>query len=193
MRLPTIGHPPFAFASRALSSPPPDAAAPRPSPPFTERQFRDALAQFATGVTVICARAADGGYAGFTANSFNALSLVPPLILWSLHERANTLAAFEQAERYTVNVLAHDQIELARRFSEPHEDRFAGVPFRLGIADAPLIDGCVAWLECRRFAQQRMGDHMLFVGEVEHCERRPGVGLVFVHGGYAMPQDLPLP
>ena len=174
-----------------MSTLPPDAAPPRLAPAFSERQFRDALAQFATGVTVICARAPDGGYAGFTANSFNALSLEPPLILWSLHRRANTLAAFESSDRYTVNVLAHDQVELARRFSEPHEDRFAGLAYRRGIADVPLIEGCVAWLECRHFARQRMGDHVLFVGEVEHCERRPGVGLVFVHGGYAMPQDLP--
>ncbi|MEP7208666.1 MAG: flavin reductase family protein [Casimicrobiaceae bacterium] len=163
----------------------------RPSP-FNERQFRDALAQFATGVTVIAARARDGTYAGFTANSFNAVSLAPPLVLWSLHLRANTLAAFEHAQRYTVNVLAHDQVELARRFSEPHEDRFAGVNHRLGLADAPLIEGCVAWLECRHFARHRTGDHMLFVGQVEHCERRPGVGLVFVHGRYALPQELPL-
>ena len=168
----------------------PRGRAPEPSPPFTERQFRDALAQFATGVTVICAQAQHGGYAGFTANSFNALSLDPPLILWSLHVRASTLAAFEQAEHYTVNVLAHDQIDLARRFSAPHEDRFAGVAYRLGLADAPLIDGCVAWLECRRHARYTMGDHELFIGRVEHCERRPGVGLVFVHGGYAMPQEI---
>jgi flavin reductase (DIM6/NTAB) family NADH-FMN oxidoreductase RutF len=163
------------------------------APAFTPRQFRDALAQFATGVTVISARTQHGGYAGFTANSFNALSLEPPLVLWSLHLDANTLEHFEHAERYAVNVLAHDQIDLARRFSEPHEDRFAGVSYRLGLADAPLIDGCVARLECRHFMRQPLGDHMLFVGLVEHCERRPGVGLVFVHGGYATPQELPSP
>lgn len=173
-------------------TPDPLPAAPAASPPFTERQLRDSLAQFATGVTVICARALHGGYAGFTANSFNALSLDPPLVLWSLHHRATTLAAFEQADRYTVNVLAHDQVDLARRFSEPHEDRFAGVRYRLGLADAPLIEDCVAWLECRHHARQRLGDHVLFIGQVDYCERKPGVGLVFVHGSYAMPQELPL-
>ncbi len=170
---------------------PPAPASPDRSLPFNERQFRDALAQFATGVTVIAARGRDGAYAGFTANSFNAVSLDPPLVLWSLHLGASTLAAFEHAERYTVNVLAHDQIDLARRFSEPHEDRFAGVRFRLGLADAPLIEGCVAWIECRHYVRHAMGDHVLFIGHVEHCERRPGVGLVFVHGRYALPQELP--
>ncbi|MDQ6619603.1 MAG: flavin reductase family protein [Pseudomonadota bacterium] len=167
-----------------------------PAPPsypgtFTARQFRDALAQFATGVTVICARSPHGSFAGFTANSFNALSLDPPLVLWSLHSRATTLASFVNAERYTVNVLAHHQVDLARRFSESHEDRFAGVRYRLGSADAPLIEDCVAWIECRHHSRQEIGDHTLFIGEVEHCERRPGVGLVFVHGNYAMPQELP--
>jgi flavin reductase (DIM6/NTAB) family NADH-FMN oxidoreductase RutF len=163
------------------------AAAPR----FTERHFRDALAQFATGVTVITARGADGRFAGFTANSFNSVSLDPPLIVWSLADASETLSAFRFAGRYAVNVLAHDQIALAHRFSRPHADRFAGVAYRLGTADAPLIDGCIAWFECRHHAQHPAGDHTLFIGEVEHCERRNGIGLVFHHGHYATTRPLP--
>ena len=158
--------------------------------PFTERQFRDALAQFATGVTVICAPAAGGGYAGFTANSFNSVSLDPPLIVWSLAEGSETLAAFRHAGHYSVNVLAHDQVELARRFSRPHADRFAGVPYRLGAGGAPLIEGCIAWFECRHHARHRAGDHVLFIGEVLNCERRNGIGLVFHHGRYGTTRPL---
>jgi flavin reductase (DIM6/NTAB) family NADH-FMN oxidoreductase RutF len=161
------------------------------APRFTERHFRDALAQFATGVTVITARGPDGRFAGFTANSFNSVSLVPPLIVWSLADASETVAAFRAAERYAVNVLAHDQVELARRFSRPHADRFAGVAYRLGTADAPLIDGCIAWFECRHHAQHPAGDHTLFIGEVEHCERRNGIGLVFHHGQFATTRPLP--
>jgi flavin reductase (DIM6/NTAB) family NADH-FMN oxidoreductase RutF len=167
---------------------PPPSAPRRAAPPtgaFTERQFRDALAQFATGVTVIAARRPDGRYAGFTANSFNSVSLAPPLVVWSLGARAESLAAYENARRYVINVLAHDQVELARRFSRPHVDRFEGVSFRLGAADAPLIEGCIAWFECRHHAIHRAGDHMLFIGEVETCERRNGSGLVFHHGRYS--------
>jgi flavin reductase (DIM6/NTAB) family NADH-FMN oxidoreductase RutF len=166
---------------------PPPAPRPsngRPAGAFTERQFRDALAQFATGVTVIAVRRADGRYVGFTANSFNSVSLEPPLVLWSLNRRSETLPAFEAAQRYAINVLAHDQVELARRFSRPHADRFEGVAYRLGVADAPLIEGCIAWFECRHHARHRTGDHVLFVGEVETCERRGGSGLVFHHGRY---------
>jgi flavin reductase (DIM6/NTAB) family NADH-FMN oxidoreductase RutF len=160
-------------------------------PPFTERHFRDALAQFATGVTVICAQAEADRFVGFTANSFNSVSLDPPLIVWSLADTGSNLAAFRSAQRYTVNVLAHDQVELARRFSRPHADRFAGVPYRIGAAGAPLIEGCIAWFECRHHAVHRAGDHVLFIGEVDTCERHNGLGLVFHHGHYATTHPLP--
>jgi len=157
---------------------------------FSERQFRDAMAQLATGVSVICARTPDGRFVGFTAGSFNSVSLDPPLVVWTLAHNAANLAAFESAERYAVNVLAHDQIELARRFSRPHADRFAGVPYRLGSSGAPLIEGCIAWFECKQHTQIKAGDHVLFLAEVEHCERRTGTGLIFHHSRYAMPHPI---
>ena len=89
-------------------------------PAFDDRQFRDALAQFATGVTIVCARAPNERYVGFTANSFNSVSLEPPLVLWSIARKSASLGAFDTAERYAVNVLAADQAELARRFSRTH-------------------------------------------------------------------------
>jgi flavin reductase (DIM6/NTAB) family NADH-FMN oxidoreductase RutF len=151
-------------------------------PPVSERHFRDVLAQFATGVTIITARTGTGTYVGFTANSFNSVSLDPPLVVWSLARRSRSLAVFEGAERYAVNVLAHDQIELARRFSRPHADRFDTVPFRLGAAAAPLIEGAVAWLECRHHALHPAGDHMLFIGQVDACAHQNIEPLVW-HGG----------
>jgi flavin reductase (DIM6/NTAB) family NADH-FMN oxidoreductase RutF len=154
----------------------------RPSPAHRERRFRDAMAQFATGVTIIAAPLRPGEFVGFTANSFNSVSLNPPLIAWSLARHSRSLAAFEGALRYAVSVLAHDQVELARRFSRPHADRFAGVDFRLGSAGAPLIEGAVAWLECRHHALHPAGDHMLFIGEVESCAFRAAPPLLW-HGG----------
>jgi flavin reductase (DIM6/NTAB) family NADH-FMN oxidoreductase RutF len=153
-------------------------------PTFDERQFRDALAQFATGVTIVCTREPSGRYVGFTANSFNSVSLNPPLILWTIARRSASLAAFDAAERYAVNVLGAEQADLARRFSRPHADRFAGVVHRLGWSDAPLIDGCVAWLECRHHARHLAGDHVIFIGEVVTVERARGGGLVFHQGRF---------
>jgi flavin reductase (DIM6/NTAB) family NADH-FMN oxidoreductase RutF len=163
----------------------------RPPQAFEPRQFRDALAQFATGVTIVCARTAQGSFVGLTANSFNSVSLDPPLILWSLSRRSASLPVFEAAERYSVNVLSSEQSDLARRFSRPHADRFAGVGYRRGWADAPLIEGCVAWFECRHHARHRAGDHLVFIGEVATCERASGRGLVFQHGHFGTTVALP--
>ena len=157
-----------------------------PAAAIDEHALRDALAQFATGVTIICAHAGEGRYVGLTANSFNSVSLSPPLILWSLAHRSRSLAAFSGAERYVVNVLSTSQVELARRFSRPHADRFAGVAFELGWAGAPRIAGCVAWLECRHHAQMRAGDHEIFIGEVVACARGSGEGLVFAGHRFAV-------
>lgn len=159
-------------------------------PAVAGRIFRDAMAQFATGVTIIAARAPEG-FVGFTANSFNSVSLQPPLVIWSLARRSRSLAIFEGSMQYAINVLAHDQVELARRFSHPHVDRFAGVAFRLGAADAPLIEGCAAWLECRHHALHPAGDHMLFIGEVSGAAYRRLPPLVWHGGRYRVSQPDP--
>jgi flavin reductase (DIM6/NTAB) family NADH-FMN oxidoreductase RutF len=113
------------------------------------------------------------------------VSLAPPLVLWSIAHCSRSLPAFAAAPRYVVNILASSQVELARRFSRPHADRFAGVAFELGWAGAPRIAGCVAWLECRHHAQMRAGDHEIFVGEVVTCHRGHGDGLVFANHAFA--------
>jgi len=168
----------------------PTAAKRKSRTAFAERHFRDALAQFATGVTIITARAPQG-FVGFTANSFNSVSLQPPLVIWSLARRSRSLAAFQGAAQYAVNVLAHNQIELARRFSRPHADRFAGVAFRLGASHAPLIDGCAAWLECRHYAVHGAGDHLLFIGEVISTAHRPALPLLWHSGRYRLSRPHP--
>ena len=151
---------------------------------FDERQLRDALAQFATGVTIVCARGLSDRYVGFTANSFTSMSLTPPLCAWTLSHRSTSMGAFEAAERYAVNVLSSAQVDLARRFSRPHADRFENVAYRLGWSDAPLIEGCIAWFECRHHARHRVGDHQLFIGEIVTVERARGQPLVFQNGRY---------
>jgi flavin reductase (DIM6/NTAB) family NADH-FMN oxidoreductase RutF len=143
----------------------------RPRAAFTERELRDALGEFATGVTVIATRTPEGGYTGFTANSFNSVSLDPPLVVWSLNRRATQLAAFENASSYSINVLTYAQLPLAQRFAEPRRNRFAGVAFHPGASGAPLLDGCSAWFECRHYSLTPAGDHVLFLGEILHLAR----------------------
>ena len=138
---------------------------------------------FATGVTIVTARRADGQPVGLTANSFNSVSLTPPLVLWSLSRRAGTMPAFRAGSHYAVNILAADQRALAVRFASKSVDRFADLTFREGAGGAPVIDGAVAVFECFNRSRYDEGDHVIFVGEVECCSHRAGAQPLIFHGG----------
>jgi flavin reductase (DIM6/NTAB) family NADH-FMN oxidoreductase RutF len=154
------------------------------APGFDSKQFRQALSQFATGVTVITARLPGGAFAGVTINSFNSVSLDPPLVLWSLAHSSASMQAFEASDGYVINVLSGDQIDLAKRFATPGIDRFAALPFSLSRAGIPVLDGSVAWFECRHRSRYPEGDHVIFVGEVEACHSHPHRTLGFHRGRF---------
>ncbi len=156
---------------------------PAAAPAFSSLDFRAALGMFATGVTIVSARTASGELVGLTANSFNSVSLEPPLVLWSLSRRSLSLDAFRTGTHYAINVLAADQQALALRFASPTGDRWSGTGWRPGVAGAPLIDGAVAHFECFNKSRYDEGDHVIFVGQVEHCDHRPGAAPLLFHGG----------
>ena len=146
--------------------------------------FRRALGTFATGVTVITTRCAGGDLIGLTANSFNSVSLSPPLVLWSLSQFAPSLPAFQGSPYFAVNVLAADQTHLAEKFCRRSDDKFAGVAVRYGLGGVPLLDGVAATFTCRNEIRYYGGDHVIFVGAVaayEYTDREP---LVFSRGRY---------
>ena len=138
---------------------------------------------FATGVTIVTARTADGSVVGLTANSFNSVSLDPPLVLWSLATAAASLPAFRGGSHYAINVLAADQKALAERFALKGADRWAGVVFTEGMGGAPLLTGACATFECFNRSRYEEGDHVIFVGEVERCSWRKGASPLLFHGG----------
>ncbi|MDH5539869.1 MAG: flavin reductase family protein [Rhizobacter sp.] len=153
------------------------------APSFSEQAFRTALGMFATGVTIVTARDATGQRVGLTANSFNSVSLSPPLVLWSLARSAGSMPAFTRGSHYAINILAADQHALAERFAAKSADRFAGVGFREGAGGAPILDGACAVFECFNRSQYEEGDHVIFVGEVERCQQREGSQPLIFHGG----------
>ena len=138
---------------------------------------------FATGVTIVTARSADGSLVGLTANSFNSVSLAPRLVLWSLARGAGSMPALRTGSHYAVNILAASQKELAERFATKNVDRWADVRFRTGIGGAPVLEGCVASFECFNRSRYDEGDHVIFVGEVERCAHQPGAAPLLFHGG----------
>ncbi len=158
---------------------------------FDERALRSALGRFATGVTIVTAKSADGAYVGVTVSSFNSVSLDPPLVLWSLDRRSGTLPVFESATHFAVSVLGTDQMELSNTFASREPGKFDVVECVEGAGGAPLIPGSLATFECRKAAQHDGGDHVIFVGELEAFDRRDGNALLFHDGAYcvAAPHD----
>ncbi|MFT5534150.1 MAG: flavin reductase (DIM6/NTAB) family NADH-FMN oxidoreductase RutF [Burkholderiaceae bacterium] len=159
--------------------------------PFDSHHFRHALSQFATGVTIITIRAADGTMLGLTATSFNSVSLQPPLVLWSLGAAASSMVAFSGSTHYVVNVLAADQSDLANRFASRIEDRFAGLDLDFSATGQPVLRGAVAWFECSNRSRYPEGDHVIFVGEVTQCEVTARAPLVYHGGAYCSAGTLP--
>ena len=159
---------------------PPSAAL---APSFSTADFRAALGTFATGVTIVTGRDANGERVGLTANSFNSVSLTPPLVLWSLSRQAGSMPAFARGSHYAIHILAADQRDLADRFARRDTDRFAGLEFGEGAGGAPLLRGVAAVFECFNRSQYEEGDHIIFVGEVERCQRREGAQPLIYHGG----------
>jgi flavin reductase (DIM6/NTAB) family NADH-FMN oxidoreductase RutF len=152
-------------------------------PNFSALEFRASLAMFATGVTIVTARTPEGELIGLTANSFNSLSLDPPLVLWSLAQAAGSMPALSSGTHYAINVLAADQKALAERFASRRDDRWAGVAYTDGASGAPLITGAAASFECFNRSRYQEGDHVIFVGEVERCSHQPGAAPLLFHGG----------
>ncbi|MDP3604198.1 MAG: flavin reductase family protein [Polaromonas sp.] len=152
-------------------------------PSFSPLEFRASLAMFATGVTIVTARADSGELIGLTANSFNSVSLAPPLVLWSLARAAGSLPALSTGSHYAINILAADQKELAERFAARREGRWSGVAWTEGVGGAPLLTGSAAVFECFNRSRYEEGDHVIFVGEVERCSHRAGAAPLLFHGG----------
>lgn len=150
---------------------------------FDPKTYRNALGQFATGVTIITTRESAGGAVGVTANSFNSVSLDPPLVLWSLARSARSMAAFEQASQFAVHILASDQDHLANLFASRVDDKFGGLD--IGSDGPPRIDGCSARLVCTTRHMYDGGDHVIMVGEVMDYESEGKSPLLFHSGSYA--------
>ncbi len=156
---------------------------------FDVAAFRNILGSFPTGVTVITTLAEDLTPVGLTANSFNSLSLDPPLILWSLNRNSPSLVCFERCANFAINILAQGQSHLSRRFAAAIPDKFTGVEWRAGGNGVPLLAGCAAVLECTTVSMQEAGDHVLFIGRVDRFQGLTHAPLAFHAGKYRLLGD----
>lgn len=149
-------------------------------------ELRQALGHFATGVTIVTTTTAAGEPHGLTVNAFTSLSLEPPQVLICLKRENRSYPAFAQASRFAVNVLAEDQVALARLFASDRERKFDGLEFRAGEGSgAPLLDGAHAWLECEVVGRPEvLGTHVVVVGALLRHALRDAPPLLFHRGRY---------
>lgn len=146
------------------------------------RGFRDALGQFATGVTVVTCAGPEGPL-GIAANSFSSVSLEPPLVLWSPARASRRFAAFEAATAYAIHVLRADQAAFCSAISRDGGD-FTGADWALDDLGVPVITNVLARFDCLREAVYPGGDHAIILGRVRRAARGAGAPLVFAQGAY---------
>lgn len=153
---------------------------------FDGRAFRDALGGFCTGITVVSGLDPTGRAVGITVNSFNSVSLAPPLVLFSLDRMATSLPAFAPGQPFAVMVLAEDQMDWSRHFASAQIDKWANVPH------IRLENGCLAltqWValfEGRIIANHDGGDHVIMIGQVDKIARDGNrAPLLYFNGRYA--------
>lgn len=152
--------------------------------PVDPSTFRAALGRFASGITIITARDAEGRDVGMTVSAFSSLSLTPPLVLVCVDHGASVAPVLETATVFAVNILSEDQEPLSRRFAEREVDRFDGVAYERGQTGVALLSGTLAHLECRTSTRHVAGDHTILVGEVIATEVNEGNPLLYYRSGY---------
>ena len=152
--------------------------------PLDQDAFRAVLGRFASGVTIVTVRGANGRDYGMTVSAFSSVSLEPPLVMVCIGEEASLKPMIADATHYGVSILASDQEPLSRRFAA-HGERFDGIGFSRGDNGMALIDGALAFMECRIVARHRAGDHTVVIGEVEAASVADQRPLLYYRGGYA--------
>lgn len=152
--------------------------------------LKEAMSRFATGVTVVTTVHESQDY-GMTCNSFNTVSLEPPIVLWSLRQSSQAHSAFVASGGYVVNVLAADQKDLAMKFTQgSHSERFADVPFERTASHAVQLNGVVAWFDCELLEAIPAGDHTVMLGRVKACGTGQGQGLAYEQRVFGVVQAL---
>jgi flavin reductase (DIM6/NTAB) family NADH-FMN oxidoreductase RutF len=151
------------------------------------RQLRQALGHFATGVAVVTTRSKTGKLEGLTINSFSAVSLDPPLVLWSIQKTAPSFESFRSAGHFAINVLGVDQLGYCQHFSKKSVDKFLNIEHGPGLGGCPVFEGCVATFECDTHDILKGGDHFILLGRVKRAACGAGDPLIFSAGAFCRP------
>lgn len=155
--------------------------------PISSDEFRAALSRFASGVTVVTTKDAEGKPHGITVSAFCSLSLDPPLVLICIEKSAGSHNAFTESGFFVVNILSEEQIAHSNQFAAPIPDKFNGIKYQTGLEGVPVLENALANLECKLVNSHENGDHTIFVGQVEKTTlSENGKPLLYFHGNYRM-------
>ena len=130
------------------------------------KNFRTALGLFPTGVAVVTGLSNKQDTLGITINSFNSVSLEPPLVLWCIDHKSMGYKQYCTMQHFAINILSKNQIELSNRFAQRSIDKFAGINYQTNSYDVPILEGCCANFHCKLWQLYQGGDHTIIVGEV---------------------------
>lgn len=150
----------------------------------TKEEFKRAMGCFASGVTVVTTVDAESKARGITVSAFASLSLEPPLVLICIDKNASVHDHLTEGRHFAVNILAENQENVSRRFASSEPDRFGGVSYRSGSTGSPLLDGVVAFVECRVTNSYPGGDHTIVVGHVLAAGVNDDRALAYFRGRY---------
>jgi flavin reductase (DIM6/NTAB) family NADH-FMN oxidoreductase RutF len=154
-------------------------------PEFTERQFRDALGLFPTGVAIVAAKVGET-LLGATISSFNSVSLSPPLVLFSLSRKSLSAALWRSAEAFSITILKEEERDLSNRFAKAGADKWSGIDPLMSNEGIPYLQTGLATFMCRTSAVHEGGDHDIFIGEVLTFSTSAGEPLLFHRGKYRL-------
>ena len=152
---------------------------------MSNKNLRNVLSKFATGVTVVSTIDYDGKPVGMTANSFTSVSLDPPLVLWNIGINQPSYDTFLKANGYSVNILSKDQKHICNLFSSSVDDKFNDIDYILSDNGFPIIQKSLAWFDCLKWNNYPGGDHQILVGEVKNFYANENDPLIFWNGSLA--------
>lgn len=153
--------------------------------PFSQRDFRNAMGTFATGVCVVCARNAYGEAIGMTVNSFSSVSLDPPLVLVCLGEESPRAQAIVNAGKFSISMLGETQLDISNHFALPGQGLAGEGMLEDGQSTTPIVPNAASVVECEVETQYPGGDHTILIGRVTHLETKADVGpLIYYRGAY---------
>ncbi len=153
--------------------------------PIERHLFLRVMGSFATGVTIVTVKGKDGENRGFTASAVSSLSLEPRMLLVCVSEHSTSLDIIKEVGVFTVNILASTQQEIAQQFATRAGDRFAGLRWRTGTeTGTPIIDGALAYAECKLVDTCKGGDHVILMGEIIAADAHEAEPLLYFRGRY---------